>query len=236
MYERASKPERAYANSSPSNLQELSLFSGLFQSEMDHLSQISEVRQANKHSYIYSAGQHSTELYFLHSGCIKIGSYHEDGREVIKRVVHPGEMFGELGLVGERYRKDFAKSFNKPVKYYAIKIEDFKGLMYKNSDLSLSVLQQIGLRLRQIENKLEAMVFQSSRDRIVAFLKETANKRGRQIGYETLIRHSFTHQDIANITGTSRQTVTCVLNNLKKANMIHIDRKNILIRDMESLH
>ncbi len=60
-------------------------------------------------------------------------------------------------------------------------------------------------------------------------------KRGRQVGYEMLLKHSLTHQDIANITCTSRQTVTLVLNELRKENLIYFNRGRILVRDMETL-
>ncbi|MBK7698438.1 MAG: winged helix-turn-helix domain-containing protein [Saprospiraceae bacterium] len=58
---------------------------------------------------------------------------------------------------------------------------------------------------------------------------------GLPIGHETLLKHEFTQQDIASFTGTSRQTVTTVLNDLKKSNKIHFKRKAILIRDVAHL-
>ncbi|MFK5953226.1 MAG: helix-turn-helix domain-containing protein [Desulfobacterium sp.] len=60
-------------------------------------------------------------------------------------------------------------------------------------------------------------------------------KSGMKFGDETLIRHGFTHQDMANITGTSRQLMTIVLNDLKKENKINFDRSSILIRDLDQL-
>jgi hypothetical protein len=71
---------------------------------------------------------------------------------------------------------------------------------------------------------------------IVEFLKETAGERGRQVGFETLLKHGLTQQDIANLVGASRQTVTAILNELKKSNLIHFNRNSILIRDMDKLN
>ncbi|MCB0680661.1 MAG: winged helix-turn-helix domain-containing protein, partial [Saprospiraceae bacterium] len=64
---------------------------------------------------------------------------------------------------------------------------------------------------------------------------DTARQRGRKVGFETLLKHCLTQQDIANITGTSRQTVTSVLNELKKENLIYFNRRSILIRDLGRL-
>ena len=94
----------------------------------------------------------------------------------------------------------------------------------------------IGNRLRRAENRLESLIFKDARTRIIDFLKDSAEKRGSKIGIdEMLVKHSLTQQDIANITGTSRQTVTSVLNDLKKLNLIHFTRRSILIRDLRKL-
>ena len=107
--------------------------------------------------------------------------------------------------------------------------------MRSNHLLSVKILNLIGERLRRAENRLEALIFKDARTRIVDFLKDTASRRGRRVGYETLVKHSMTQQDIANLTGTSRQTVTSVLNELRKSNLIYFNRKSILIRDIANL-
>ena len=124
---------------------------------------------------------------------------------------------------------------NQDAQYFTLKAEDFKRLMRSNHQLSVNVLNMIGDRLRRVEDRLEALIFKDARTRIIDFIKDSANKRGRQVGFETLIKHSLTQQDIANLTGTSRQTVTSVLNELKKLNLIYFTRKSILVRDLAKL-
>lgn len=79
------------------------------------------------------------------------------------------------------------------------------------------------------------MVLKDAKTRVIDFLKGLLTKQGRKVGFEMLIKHSFTQQDIANITGTSRQTVTSVLNELKKSKSIQFNRNTILVRDMARL-
>ena len=74
-----------------------------------------------------------------------------------------------------------------------------------------------------------------ARTRIADIIKDTTQQRGLKVGYETLVKHSPTHQDIANITCTSRQTVTLVLNDLKKSDLIYFNRGKILVRDLARL-
>ena len=87
----------------------------------------------------------------------------------------------------------------------------------------------------KLERKLELLVFKDARTRIVEFLKDAAEWKGKKVGFETLIQTNLTHKDIASLTGTSRQTVTTILNQLKEKNLINFNRKQILIRDLENL-
>ncbi len=216
-------------------LQQLPLFESLNQEELQQLDEMVEVKTKSKYSYIYLPDEPSHTLYFLVKGTVKIGTHSSDGREVIKTILHPMAMFGELGLVGEERRQDFARAMNEEVRLFTLKVQDFHRLMQKNHLLCMKVITMMGNRLRQAENRLEALIFKDARTRIIDFLKESAEKRGRRIGYEMLFKHSLTQQDIANLTGTSRQTVTSVLNDLRKLDLIYFNRRSILIRDMAKL-
>ncbi|HEY0772380.1 MAG TPA: Crp/Fnr family transcriptional regulator, partial [Sphingobacteriaceae bacterium] len=114
-------------------------------------------------------------------------------------------------------------------------IQELQDLMFENRDLSFKILKLVGLRLIKLERKLELLVFKDARTRIIEFLKDAASWKGKKVGFETMIPTRLTHKDIASLTGTSRQTVTTILNELKDQNLINFDRKKILIRDLERL-
>ncbi len=211
------------------------LFQDLTPLEIGRLNSIIEYQVKPKFSFLYLVDEPSVNIHFLAKGMVKTGTHSDDGREVIKSILHPFSVFGELGLAGEKTRNEFARALNEEVHFFTIKTADFQSLMRSNYKISLSVLELIGGRLRRAESKLENLIFKDARARIIEFLKESAEKQGRKVGFEHLLKHSLTQQDIANITGTSRQTVTSVLNNLKKENLIHFNRKTILIRDLENL-
>ncbi len=211
------------------------LFEVLSDQEMNQLLELVELRKVSKFDDIFHVGEASSFVCFLVKGIVKIGSLSDDGREVIKYVLHPMAMFGELSLVGESNRKDFAVAMNEDVHYYALKTSDFQRLIATNQQLCVSLMNYIGTRLREVETRLEDLVFKDARARIIDFIKESAEKRGRKVGFEMLFKHCLTQQDIANITGTSRQTVTSVLNELKRSDLIYFNRRSILIRDMAKL-
>ena len=189
----------------------------------------------SRYSVIYMPGDDSNQLFFLAKGAVKIGTHSTDGKEVIKTLIHPSAMFGEMGIIGEKIRQDYAQVLREDVLIYSLRNEDFRQMMRKNFDLCSQVMSSFGQRLMRAENKLESLIFKDARTRIIDFIKDSVSDRGRRVGFEMLLKHSLTHQDIANITCTSRQTVTLVLNDLKKLDLIYFNRGKILVRDMAKL-
>ncbi len=211
------------------------VLSGLPDDQREFLLRYVQVKSYPRASFIYRPGEHADWVYFVTEGVVKTGTLSDDGKEVIKNVLYSGDMFGELGLSGLEQRPDFAASLRGEVEILRIPVKIIRELIKKNPMVGLKMIEKLGERIARSEKRLEQMVFQDARTRIISFLLEQAEKNGKKFGDETLIRHGFTHQDMANITGTSRQLVTIVLNELKKENLINFDRASILIRDVGQL-
>lgn len=183
---------------------------------------------------IYIPKQDADKLYVIFSGRVKISTNSDEGKEVTKLILGEGEVFGELALAGEDKRRDQAQALDD-CQICILTIQQAKSLMVEHSALSTFFLKLMGSRVIEMEQRLESLVFKDSRSRIVSFVEEMGLKKGERVGYETLVRRFLTHQQIANLTATSRQTVTTVLNDLKNKNVITFNRKRLLIRDMELL-
>jgi len=188
-----------------------------------------------KDAYIYFPQDASEQIYMISNGRVKIGTYTPDKKEIVKAILAKGEIFGELALAGEETRSDFAQAMDNDTRICTMSIDDLKHLMKDNQELSFKILRIVGWRLKKMERKIESLVFKDARTRIVEFLRDTANERGQRVGFEMMIKNHLTHKDIASLTGTSRQTVTTVMNELREKNLINFDRRRILIRDMEKL-
>ncbi|MEQ8904983.1 Crp/Fnr family transcriptional regulator [Ekhidna sp.] len=188
-----------------------------------------------KDDFIYFKDQSSENIYMVSYGRVKIGTYGPDGKEIVKAILTRGEIFGELALAGEEKRQDFAQAMDNDTRVCAMTIDDLQNLMLDNKELSFKILKIVGFRLRKMERKIESLVFKDARTRIVEFLREMAEEKGQKVGFEMMIKNHLTHKDIASLTGTSRQTVTTVMNELREKNLITFDRRRILIRDLEKL-
>jgi CRP/FNR family cyclic AMP-dependent transcriptional regulator len=187
-----------------------------------------------KDQFIYFPDETATHIYMIAEGRVRIGHYLDEGKEVVSAILSTGEIFGELALAGEEKRRDFAQAMDNTT-VCPLSIEDLKELMYENRELSFKLLKLVGLRLMKLERKMELLVFKDARTRVIEFLKDAASWKGKKVGFETMIPTKLTHKDIAALTGTSRQTVTTILNELKEKNLINFDRRKILIRDLELL-
>jgi CRP-like cAMP-binding protein len=216
-------------------LKEFSIASCLSSDELNMIVASGSFKTVEKHNHVFESGQLSDEIFFLLAGVVKITTNTKDGREVIKLILHPKAILGELSLAGEETRTNNSTVMSSEAKVLSIKIEVIKELMLSNPQLAFCIINFLGRKLKYSDERLESLVLNDARERIVQFLKVNALSFGQPIGFEMLLKHNFTQQDIANFTGTSRQTVTTVLNDLRKTNKIHFKRKSILIRDLKTL-
>lgn len=183
---------------------------------------------------IYMPTDSADKIYFVRQGRVKIGSFNEEGKEITKIIISTGEIFGELALIGEDKRRDHAVAMEDTI-ICIMGLNEMKMMMKNHSAIGLFFMKIMGKRAVDMEKRLESLVFRDSRTRIVEFLLDLADKKGQRVGYEIVVRKFMTHQDIANMTATSRQTVTTVLNELRAKNLLTFDRKRLLIRDLEKL-
>lgn len=217
-------------------LENVDLFKFICPTKMGKADMSELVMTFKKGEFIYFPDQPSKEVFLLEKGRVKIGSYSEEGKEIIKAILQPGEIFGELALVGEERRTDFAMAMEDETTVCHMPLDEMRQVMYEDINLSLKITKLIGLRLQKMERRLESLVFKDARTRIVEFIKDLAEERGSKVGTETLVKNFLTHKEIANLTGTSRQTVTSVLNELRDQNLIYFDRKRLLVRDLTKLN
>lgn len=214
------------------NLDVGSIFCPKKQSEGEHKK---FMRNYKKGEYIYMPGHDADLIYFLSDGRIKIGQFSDHGREITKAILDSGELFGELAGYGDQEkRRDFAYAMT-PVSLCVMTKEEMNTLMRNNSGVSRYLMNVFAKRIVRMEKRLENLVFKDSRTRVIDFLVELVRDKGQKVGFEWVVRRFLTHQEIANLTATSRQTVTTVLNELKASDLITFDRRRLLVRDLEAL-
>jgi CRP/FNR family cyclic AMP-dependent transcriptional regulator len=188
-----------------------------------------------KNEPLFPSGQPPEKTFVLLSGRVKMGTVAKDGREVVSSILYKGDLLGETGLWTTGQRGPFAVALDKQVELLEFQAADFRRLLQRLPNVAQYVLRAVGAKLLEAENRSRALLFDPARKRVVDRLKLMVQREGVAIGYELLLRNCPTHQDLADLAGTSRQTVTSILNDLRQQQLLHIDRKNILVRDLDAL-
>lgn len=183
---------------------------------------------------IYVPDDESDRIFFISAGKVKVSTMNDEGKEITKAVLAVGEVFGELALVGEKRRRDTATAL-EDTHVCVVTLDELRSLMRERSDLNVFFMRMFGARQLEMERRLESLVFRDSRSRIVEFLVRLVENKGQRVGYEWLVRDVNTHQEIANLTATSRQTVTTTLNDLRAQKILTFSRSRLLVRDLDRL-
>ncbi|MBX2991821.1 MAG: Crp/Fnr family transcriptional regulator [Bacteroidetes bacterium] len=215
-------------------LKNINVLDGMSDAQMQMVEKLTSMAHLAKHHPIYFPEQPSNNVFFLKEGHVKLYRLHEDGREVILDVLGPGEIFGELALVDQGVRGEAAETLDDAL-VCTVTMKDFESLLMHNPAFTLRLTKWIGLRLRRFEEKISDMVFKDVTKRIIGFLVRYAEDFGRMKEGTVHISSFLSHQEIAYLTATSRQTVTTVLNELKTQGLIGFDRSSMVVHNLKQL-
>ncbi len=219
------------------HLENFSMLHILTKDEMQALDRMAVMRNAPRNQVIYFPEDTSDTVFLLKKGKVKISRIAESGKEMILAILGPGEIFGELSITGQIKREEIAEATEDAV-ICSVSISDFQNMMAMNSKFNLQVTKFIGFRLKKIQSRLESLIFKTAEQRVRFLLKELAEEHGRQLitdPDERVIKMRLTHEDIAKLSATSRQTVTTVLNDLEKHGLISYDRSRIFVKKFSEL-
>lgn len=211
------------------------LFKGLGKNDLELVQSLTRTISRGKNESLFPAGRPPEKVYLVLSGRLKTGILAEDGREVVSNILYPGDLLGETGLFTATQRGPFAMALDKQVSLLEFELADFRRLLMRVPALGQRVLESLGEKLAEAENRNRALLFHTARARVIQCLKKMVSREGVRVGYEVLLRNCPTHQDLADLAGTSRQTVTSILNDLRAHELLHVDRKNILVRNLDAL-
>jgi CRP/FNR family transcriptional regulator, cyclic AMP receptor protein len=213
------------------------LFAHLSNEEFEELDLLHNFIEAKKGDYIYFESQYLNKLYFIKEGFIKIGFIDNNGNEIIKEIIQKGEMFGQFTLDKNNLNGEFAQVHKSDVSLCAFTIENFESVLNKNNQLAIAYSKQVGNKLRKVENRLLNMLNSDVKTRLIRLIKELVQSNMDCItGNFFCIDNFLTHDDIARLIGSSRQTVTVAINELEAKNYFKITRKQIEINDIRIIH
>lgn len=203
--------------------------------ELLRLSSATKMTKAAKKKIIYFPDEKSNSVYLIKQGKVKISRISDEGREIIITILGPGEIFGESAITEKGSRRDeFAEATEDTVLCNMFS-EVIQEMIEKDPSFGFKITKIIGFRLKTIQSRFEALIFKPSDERVKTFIRTMALNEGRKnTKGEIELKLNLTQEDIGKLTATSRQTVTTVLNDLEKKNLISYNRSKIIIKDLSS--
>ncbi len=211
------------------------LFSVMSNKQIEELCVIVNYKKAHKGEIIYFADEDVKRIYFLKKGTVKIVETDNSGTEIIKEILQTGDLFGEITLDSGNENHEFAQAVSKEVVICSFLLQNFEHVLSEHPDIAFRFSKLIGFRFKKMRNNYSNLVFKDVKTRLKIFLKEWAEKEGVKTGNEIVIPNYLTHQEIASLVCTTRQTVTQILNEWETSDLLHYSRKEILIKELNKL-
>lgn len=216
------------------HLKNCELFERLSAEQIARLESRSKSKTFASNSLIYLPSDQSDSVLLLVSGRVKIFHLTSEGKQALLAFIDPGELFGELAVVGASQREEFAETMEAS-SVVLIPRAEIQRLMEEHPGVSLGVTKLMGLRRRRVERRLKSLLFRSNRERLVHLLLELAEKYGRRTSEGVLIGIKLSHQDLASVIGSTRETVTVLLGELQSEGNLTIKRRQIVLKKLERL-
>lgn len=212
-------------------LQNKTIFKGLTKEELDRVVGIMGTREFKRNEVIFLEGDPGDCLYLVLAGEVRIFKLSPDGREKTLALIGVGDFFGEMALIEAKARSASAGTLTK-VKLAVLHRDHFNELIYEHPEIALKMIVQLAERLRRANQQIESLAFQDVRERLIQFILQYATLA--EDG-SCVVARKVTHQEIANLIGSSRESVTRMLGQLQDEGYITFDGKMIVILDRDRL-
>ncbi len=200
------------------------------QAAKEELFSIGATFNVKKDQLIFNAGATSDCVYVLLSGRTKIYELTPEGKEVILWFCFPGELFGIAEIMRETRRVVHAHACTN-VRVLRIKRDLFTNYLKAYPEISFRVIELLACRLRELGDVMTNLVADDVASRVVKLLTRLCVRHGKDNGREYELDICLTHQEMADMIGATRQTVTSVLSNLKRQGFLRIENKTIYIQN-----
>lgn len=194
-----------------------------------------QVRKIEKGSFLFQEGSCANELFIVKKGKVQISKIVPDGRELTLRICSEGDLIGEMSLFCKSPKYVLNAKVIEDGEVAVILRNVLEDKLAANSLLAIELMKWMGLQQRKSQTKFRDLVLHGKKGALYSTLIRLSNSYGERINGEIVINISLTNQELANFCGTSREVVNRLLSELRKNNIISIDKGIITIHDIHYL-
>lgn len=209
-------------------LSSIEIFRDLSRNEIEAFDRQLSMTSRPAGNVFYMPEETGEVLFLLKQGTVQLYRLSPEGKKIVVATLGPGTVFGEMSLVGQGMHNTFAEAVDQ-CKLCVMSRADVERLMREKPQVAFRIVEALGKRLVQMERQLEDVAFRSIPSRLASLLLRLADEQqGDLVG-------GYTHQDLAEMVGTYRETVTQTLNDFKAEGLVEIGRKRVMLVDREGL-
>ncbi|PLS15489.1 Crp/Fnr family transcriptional regulator [Bacillus sp. M6-12] len=201
----------------------------------DLLHSLQHIRKAEKGAYLFQEGSVTNELYFLLSGKVQVSKIIPDGRELTLRICKEGDLVGELILFTEAPKYLMNAKVVEEAEVGVIFKNVLEEKLTVNNGLALEFMKWMSVQYRKSQTKFRDLVLHGKKGALYSTLIRLSNSYGVSTPSGIMIDLPLTNQELANFCGTSREVVNRLLSDLRKNNILSIDKGLITIFDLDFL-
>jgi CRP/FNR family transcriptional regulator, cyclic AMP receptor protein len=209
------------------------LFSTLTEDEFNQLSHIFVTRAYRKNQIIFLEEETGNYMYLVLSGKVKVSKAGANDKETILAIHRTGDFFGEMSLLDGK-TSPATVSAMEDAKIISVSGDDFRKYLLHNEKVMLQIIQVLCARLRAVW-KTQSQSSGTVDERIRMAISDLAKKHGIRDAHGTIIDLKITHQDLAEMVGTSRETVTRVLAHLREQGIIEVNSRRMTVLKPQAL-
>ena len=216
-------------------LKRVNLFHGLSVEQSRRVHEAGQAREYQRRQLIFTPEDRGDAVYLIKDGRVKLSRFDDRGREITLAILEEGELFGEEAMAPGELRRGYAEALS-PVKLLRLGRGEFERLLQENPELGLAVVQQMTQRLFGANSALEALAFRDVPQRLASVLLRLAERYGAKVaGGGLRIELLLTHQELASMIASTRETTTTLLNRLKRDGVLESEGRWLIVRDLQRL-
>jgi len=210
------------------------VFAACERSELNDLSEGAALLRVARRRRIYGQGEPVAGLYVIAHGRARVVRGAGETRALTVAYRGPGEVIGEIAITDRLAHEDTA-SATEPVEIVQVPVRQVHHLLARDPDLAKRLLQLMVERRLDTERRIESLLSRTVESRVAEFLFDAAQRHGIPDSRGLLIGVKYTHQEIADYVGSTRETVTLTLGELRRKNLLLFDHRRIVVRDLDAL-
>lgn len=209
-------------------LKAVPFFTQLTEDELDHIRSLAAEKRYPKNAVVLSEGEMGDSLYMIQSGKVKVFISDQDGREMILKILGPGDFFGEMSMIDKQPRSASITTLEASV-FLVLSHAAFEKCIERVPRIANMVMRILAQRVREADRKIGTLAMMDVYGRVASTLLELSVYDNGKL----MVSEKLSQQDLANMVGASREMVNRILKDLADRGFISVESKSITIINQE---